>query len=249
LFSTAVRPVLESSCHSLPGQCFLNISGIYDLLFFMADHLYEFNPWNRRKALTYHKSFHFSVALQINHLIFLHSYLFGIALISSAGGWPAVLVIAAGYIVYTFIIIRPSAGAMLYSLLLAGLFMSSKFMSSLLLSYDSFSLWKVVLLGVGIVLISFICQLIGHSIHEEHFAPPSLMHGFVAAPVLEFQWLLFSTTHCDNDMYIDIIGEVVENRKLLAANKARRDQQQIRRGYESSLLFGGQQQQQESASR
>ena len=46
-------------------------------------------------------------------------------------------------------------------------------------------------IGLGVILFSFICQLIGHSYHEEFKVKPNLFHGFIAAPILESTSLVY----------------------------------------------------------
>merc|ERR1711924_411189 len=51
--------------------------------------------------------------------------------------------------------------------------------------------WMIVCCALGIIFSSLVLQLSGHWVHEVFNAPPSLMHGFVSAPILEYISLLW----------------------------------------------------------
>lgn len=187
----------------------------------MVDQLYKFDPWCRTRALIYHRIFHFSASVQVNHMVFLHTYLFGVGLIAAAIGWPVSLITSLFYVSYATWVIRPLRGAILYSILVFAIFMLP-FIWKVIFQL-SWVKWMVALVGIGIVLLSFIFQLLGHYFHEDFFAPPNLMHGFIAAPILEVQWLLLSVFCKSTGEYNVIMGEVLNSRKLLIADKARCD--------------------------
>jgi hypothetical protein len=185
----------------------------------MVEQLYTFDPWNRHKALTYHRVFHYSVQLQFNHLIFLHTYLLGIGVIVATGGWTLSIAVAAVYIAYSCFSIRPLFGAICYSVIVLAIFCVGSILNLYL--HSTLTTWTVAFVGVGIVLASFLLQLLGHYFHEEFFAPPSLMHGLVAAPSLEAQWLLLIILYRKTEEYNIIMEEVLNSRKLLAADKSK----------------------------
>ena len=66
-----------------------------------ATELVRFPPLPLRDALVYHLVYHHTLALHINHLIFLHTYLFGmLLLLSSSTLWPVLASASAMYACY-----------------------------------------------------------------------------------------------------------------------------------------------------
>lgn len=133
-------------------------------------------------ALTYHRTYHHSRALHYNHLLFLHTYLFGTFLLLAAAGQ---LVVAAGSLVYasyTLLLTRAALPSMLtycaFLLALAGIAWHVSLRCG---GPASTVAWT----ATGIIIGSFACQLVGHAWHEAFVAPPALAHGFLAAPPLE----------------------------------------------------------------
>ena len=67
--------------------------------------------------------------------------------------------------------------------------------------------WKKILVDLGIVLGSFVMQILGHCMFEEFHSPPNLAHGFIAAPLLEFVSLVFRLGFL-HDLRVEVDREV-----------------------------------------
>ena len=154
-------------------------------------------------AAVYHYVYHYSFALHLNHMIFLHSYLFGVILAFAAAPLPRVFVeqfgaefsawmfpaaFSTAYLAYSMLlngIVRGgSYGCVIASILSGAVYFRNETLEHL----DG---GMCALIAVGFILASFACQLIGHAIHEKFKASPNLMHGFIAAPVLEWRMLFY----------------------------------------------------------
>ena len=81
-------------------------------------------------------------------------------------------------------------GAM-YICIVAGMAVGAYFWNEHMMQKVGREIWKKILIDVGIVLGSFAMQILGHCMFEEFHSPPNLIHGFVAAPLLEFVSLVF----------------------------------------------------------
>lgn len=150
-------------------------------------------------ALRYHRVYHYSLALQLNHLVFLHTYLAGVLLLLAAAsqalcGGPLILVLSsATYVAFVGAFLRVPGAAAPYCALLVALAAGAWELHSWLAAASPVAApwwaepWAV---GAGIVLGSLSCQLVGHALHEEFLAPPAPVHGFFAAPPLEWLSLL-----------------------------------------------------------
>lgn len=167
---TRCRPLLAQTTYSLPTT---------------------FDKTSLHSSLVYHLVYHRSIALHVNHLIFLNSYLFGVLLCAaSTGGKSGDIVCGALTGIYaSYVLLLTKGYGVPYVI----------FVSALALSARTFRLWIDTYLdrtyvppvvGICIVLLSFSSQLLGHRLHEEIIAAPNLFHGFVAAPVLEYMSLL-----------------------------------------------------------
>lgn len=142
--------------------------------------------------MLYHVTYHCTTALHVNHLIFLHTLLFGMWLsFSAAGLWELLVAAVALFVAYICLLFaahRPllaSPYCLFVSLLATGAWFLREALAR------SLQPWQVLLIGLGIILASFTVQLYGHAKYEEFEAPPNLWHGFVAAPILEYASLLF----------------------------------------------------------
>jgi uncharacterized membrane protein YGL010W len=139
-------------------------------------------------GLLYHVVYHRSLALHVNHLLFLQSYELGVLLLLCAGsGWLSAA-LAGLYAAYAAWLAREKALPFLVSL--AGLAVAASYTAAAL-GAAGLARWEIALLGLGLVLGSFLLQLLGHWLFEEFNAKPSLLHGFVSAPILEGVVLLF----------------------------------------------------------
>ena len=153
----------------------------------------DFDKLDLRSALRYHLTYHFSRAIHRNHLLFLSTYLLGVALSLAAWRAAATLTAAAAYSVYAAWLLRgaPCAAAcfvVYIGVQCAGaLWLAGGLGPAGDAPLAAWSRWQRAMLGLGAVLGSFCAQLVGHARYEELHAPrPHLFHGFVAAPVLEW---------------------------------------------------------------
>lgn len=176
---------------------------------------YLFKPWERLNATAYHMTFHHSVPLQINHVIFLHTYLLGVLFLSAMGGWITLTVAAFPFAFYAVFIIRPYLWGLVYAACIAAIAFSAFLLERELESYEFTNNWILCMAGLTIILFSFGCQLLGHYFHEEFVAPPNLCHGFIAAPALEIQSLLVRFRMVDSDFEKSVARCVNDNRCLL----------------------------------
>ena len=140
------------------------------------------------EALAYHCTYHHTSALHVNHLVFLHTYLFGVFVLFAASGSAAVVAtVAVLYACYTVLLLRAAWCAMLpYAAFVQALAMlaweeSQRF---------GWSPATTCAVALATILASFASQLVGHTWFEEFVAPPSLAHGLLAAPPLEYLCLL-----------------------------------------------------------
>ena len=144
-------------------------------------------------ALIYHLTYHYTVGIHINHIIFLQTYLYGWAVVFCSPPLAVpilLLVIMILLALYSILLVKgPGCLPFLFSLTLVSV--CGYFTKQALADHAHVDDGYIALIGLGIVLASFIFQLLGHAMFEEFMAPPSLMHGFIAAPVLEGMSLLF----------------------------------------------------------
>ena len=117
--------------------------------------------------------------------------------------------LGATYAAYALLLTR--GAALPYVGVIAGLCFAAWEVRGAILALADGSAYSVALVGTGIVLTSFTAQLLGHALHERFQAPPLLMHGFVAAPVLEFVSLLFRLGALP-ELYAEVLAEVASVR-------------------------------------
>lgn len=191
------------------------------------DHDFDFHFLNRKRALFYHLMFHHSTSLHINHMIFLHTFLFG-ALLCSSTNIISLVLITVIFAMYASVIIRPLLFTAIYILGILILSLTAFYLEAYLSSSSTYELkkWVIAVIGGGIVLTSFMFQLLGHALYEELVAPPNLIHGFLAAPILEFQCFLYrwdmgnTTTE-----YLSITDEVKQGREFLIMSKRKKNEE------------------------
>ena len=153
---------------------------------------YDF--FSLESSMVYHLIYHNSLGIHINHMLFLNTYLFGVFLIvASSGLWQLVVAVAALYALYAVVLTRGIA--LLYGVAIFGIAAGAWFLVDTTAT-AAFHSWYYAFVGLGVVLVSFVLQLVGHAIHEEFKAPPLLKHGFVSAPVLEYVSFLFRLGLC-----------------------------------------------------
>ncbi len=149
------------------------------------------------RRLVYHLVYHYSLGIHINHLIFLQTYMFG---------WALIFNLAQVYNIYavlcSLVFVNPiltycvnctdesrklRTALLVCPFLISWLFICVAGLATVqVLEHEKgFSKGYIALVGVAIILASFICQLTGHWLFEKFNAPPSLAHGFVEAPILE----------------------------------------------------------------
>jgi hypothetical protein len=153
--------------------------------------------------MVYHLVYHHSLGIHVNHLAFLNAYL--LAVLTLLDGADALLrlpvLLPAGIRVLPAALV---AAVWAYALRLGGVRSAPYcvFVGALgqvatagllqsLLGYTRDDAPGVSTgAGFGFMLAAFLCQLAGHALFEVFQAPPSLIHGFFAAPVLEWLALL-----------------------------------------------------------
>lgn len=156
----------------------------------------QFSPWTLHEAMLYHRIYHYSFGLHVNHLVLLNSYMFGMFLLLASLGYSSLVVASLGcyalYVValcldykYTMMLVLP------YLVFLCCLAHGAWSVQEYLSKHGSLERWLIASSALGIVFSSFALQLIGHWLHEVFNAPPSLMHGFISAPVLEYVSLMW----------------------------------------------------------
>ena len=175
---------------------------------------FDFHFLNRKRAVFYHLMFHHTTSLHINHMIFLHTFLFG-ALLCSSTNFISLVLVASIFILYASIIIRPLKFTAVYIFGILLLTVTAFYLEVYVSSTYAWKKWSIAVCGVSVILISFFCQLLGHTLYEEFIAPPNLIHGFLAAPILEFQCFLHRWNLGDTSEYLSIMEEVKQGRAFL----------------------------------
>ena len=124
--------------------------------------------------------------------MFLHTYVLGVFICAAAAlRFPLVAAVASLYAMYIMGLTRrrPLLGAAYCVAFLGPLAYAAVVLEALLEQQLDNSRAAAAGAGLAIVLGSFMLQLLGHCLHERFQAPLSLLHGFVAAPPLE--WISF----------------------------------------------------------
>ena len=80
----------------------------------------DFEYFGRRSAMVYHLVYHYSMWLHVNHILFLHTCVFGIVLMAASFGWYGVGVITGLYVGYTLWINAGLIGV-LHTIVMAGI--------------------------------------------------------------------------------------------------------------------------------
>ena len=149
-----------------------------------------FDRLSLRSSMVYHLTYHHSLALHINHLVFLNTYLFGVWLLLSAVHPVCCWVAISGYTLYSLRVAGWALG------LPFGLLQGASGYGAIAVHAGALVAWRwttyeVAGLGFSLVIGSFLAQLAGHAASEAFVAPPHLFHGLVAAPLLEWVSLGF----------------------------------------------------------
>ena len=158
----------------------------------------SFRPFHLREAMVYHLAYHYSLGLHINHLLFLHTYGIGVGISTLAIGGASYFyapswILLAFYTVYVLFLGKKIGAAYISCAVPAQVYAIFLLKSSIEATWSVDSTLSSLSLnvlfggvGIGIVIASFVFQLMGHCAHERFGAPPNLLHGFVCAPFLEF---------------------------------------------------------------
>jgi len=142
-----------------------------------------FSPFDLRAALVFHRVYHASRGIQVNHWVFLPCYLLGVFL-ALTNFWAQM----AAYVllsVYALGLTGRVVGGSYVVFLLSPLLFLAWVLTENLANQPA---WVPAATGGGIALASLLLQLVGHAKFEKLKPPPTLMHGLVAAPMLE--WMM-----------------------------------------------------------
>ena len=186
-------------------------------------------------SMRYHWAYHWTLSLHLNHMIFLNAYLFSVFLVAASSGyWQVPAALAAAYGLYVVVLAGRWVGAPY--VVLVGLLASGAWLLRLALAGDfdvgeagsgagegagvKLEPWQILLVGVGAMLGSFICQLVGHARTERLIAKPHLFHGFVAAPALEWVSFLYRCGAIRPPFLNEVWGEVAIIQKDAARRAA-----------------------------
>jgi uncharacterized membrane protein YGL010W len=141
----------------------------------------SFEYLNEESAMLYHLVYHYSIAIHLNHLIFLNAYVFGVlGLCTSAGGWISMCILAGIFSIYVLCLCKVSFGSLYILVIWILVFLANKVSNSI-------PVWGFVMIVFG----SIAMQLLGHWLFEDFQAPPDIVHGLIAAPVLEFSGFFY----------------------------------------------------------
>ena len=182
----------------------------------MGEKVYAFNPFRRDMAILYHKTFHYSFELHVNHMVFLHLYIYGLLLVCSLWGWLAIGLCLLPFVAYSYRTIRPLPYACAYIIGLCAIGVAAFYTFDLFVLEHDVENFVVGIMGASIVLFSLCCQVLGHHFYEEYSAPPDLVHGFLTAPALEMQSFLYRSglVSMAKDLP-DLAEQLAENRAAL----------------------------------
>jgi len=106
----------------------------------------------------------------------------GMLSLALTGGLTVMWVSVGALVGYAFLLVRHRC--LVFLIALAGVVTCTLQLHALLLTHNASS-WVQIGTSFGVILGSFMAQIAGHVMCEDYQAPPSLMHGFVAAPILE----------------------------------------------------------------
>ncbi|CAJ1354520.1 unnamed protein product [Effrenium voratum] len=143
---------------------------------------FPFQPFSLRPALIFHKLYHSSRGIQVNHWVLLPCYLVSLFL-TLAASWAQILAFALLAVYALALTGAPMGGSYTLCVLSPCLFLAWAIADSLGNPW-----WPIrFALGQAGCLVSLLLQLLGHKLCEKLKPEPAPMHGFVAAPMLEWQ--------------------------------------------------------------
>mmetsp|Transcript_9273 Transcript_9273/g.15072 ORF Transcript_9273/g.15072 Transcript_9273/m.15072 type:complete len:191 (-) Transcript_9273:2874-3446(-) len=159
----------------------------------------SYDACHMRSCMVYHMTYHYSIGVHVNHLVFLNTYLFGMLMLANAADWILAAVLTLLYAIYAIWLARLSS--FLFVIVLCGLNVGALYLADWIWE-AGYPDYVIALVGFAFVLGSFIMQLLGHWLFEKFQGPLSLLHGFLLAPLLElvmFQYRigLFSSQYSD----------------------------------------------------
>lgn len=192
------------------------------------------HKFDLKHSMRFHFAYHYNFSLHANHMMFLHSYLFGVFLCISTAAkyiseqwsstntpmYAAMISVIVIYVFYVALILKLAMSfyrvvdgcdenepcrshvsvrasgfriivqrcLILAYVLVVGILAAGAVYWSIRSRTGSF---KMLLIGLAVILLSFCLQLIGHFSCELFIAKPDVWHGFVAAPILEWVSFLF----------------------------------------------------------
>lgn len=155
----------------------------------------EIKYLSMKNLMYYHMTYHHSKSIHLNHLIFLHIYLFGLFLnlvaIDKIGYVASICILL--YCILNLIIFRLHFISWLYSIIIISIGFLSYISYHFYLKPSQFDVnYKEgipFIIGFSLMLLALISQEFGHLCFEKFLPPTSLYHGFIAAPFLEFMAL------------------------------------------------------------
>ena len=150
-------------------------------------------------------------ALHINHLVFFNTYLFGASVIkflyvADSKNNHNIIIRAMNLMSSRNQFGEVLTGAFYIVFVVGGVAVGAYFFNEHMMK-EFGKVWKKILVDLGIVLGSFVMQILGHCMFEEFHSPPNLAHGFVAAPLLEFVSLVFRLGFL-HDLRVEVDREV-----------------------------------------
>lgn len=145
-----------------------------------------FDPWELETALVYHRVFHYSLGIHVNHLVFLNTYLLGIFVALGSVHGAVLGVVALALSAHAFELAGACVAAP-FAVQVAGLVLVAESAQNALDAGIG-----AMTMGLAVALASLLAQVAGHAVFEE-LRPlrPAPLHGLVCAPFLESVALQF----------------------------------------------------------
>lgn len=181
--------------------------------------------FSMRSLMYYHMTFHHSSLIHINHIIFLHIYLFGLFLVFITIHELFAFIMILLYCLLFIMIFRFNIISLLYSIIIIGIGLLTHYIYQQYLSPPHFDVnYKngiPYIIGISTIIFALLSQQFAHCCCEKFTPPTSLYHGFIAAPFLEFM-TLFILLDC-NRLYpskLNGIKQAIQKRRrrLLETN-------------------------------
>lgn len=177
----------------------------------------DFKPFAFEDALAYHIVYHGSEGIHLNHLIFLHTYVLGVFLLSISISIQFSLVLLTLYIGY-IMKMEYYLGVTYTTILFILYAMAYGIWSQIFASQSTYAIVASFIL----IIASFVCQLIGHRLYEKVQAAPNLWHGLWSAPFLEYSALIYRKRRrakVFRDAFEEVDQKMREMRKRIDSSK------------------------------